>query len=262
MIGKFLFLGTSASAGVPIIGCKCSVCTSASLYNKRLRPSGLLKLKNQTILIDVGPDFRHQALKYGIDSPDGLILTHTHYDHIAGIDELRIFYVRTKKPFPCLLSQETLEELKKRYYYLFRPIKEAPTLSAQLEMTVLKDDLGKIDFLGVNFEYMSFFQGGMKVNGFRCGDFAYVSDIRDYNESIFDSLKGVKTLVLGALQEGVSPFHFSFDEAVAFARRVGAEKTRLTHITHTADHESVNRKLPPEIQLGYDGLEMEFYYGS
>ena len=134
MIGKFLFLGTSASAGVPIIGCKCPVCTSSSPRNHRLRPAGLLQVAGRTLLIDVGPDFRQQALKYQIDAPDGLILTHTHYDHIAGIDELRVYYVRSKKPFPCLLSQESFEDLKRRYYYLFRPSGEASTSPFWTEM--------------------------------------------------------------------------------------------------------------------------------
>lgn len=260
MIGKFLFLGTSASAGIPIIGCKCSVCISPSPYNRRLRPSGLLKVANRTLILDVGPDFRQQALKYEIDAPDGLLLTHTHFDHIAGIDELRIYYVRSNRPFPCLLSKESFEELKRRYHYLFQPIGEGPTLSAQLETTLLEKETGEIEFLGVKIGYMSYFQGGMKVNGFRCGDFAYVSDIRDYDESVFRALKGVRKLVLSALRFEPSPLHLTFDEAIAFARKTGAEETRLTHVTHSVDHEAVNRKLPAAVQLGYDGLEMEFKY--
>lgn len=255
--GRFLFLGTSASAGIPVIGCKCLVCSSTSSYNKRLRPSGLLRIGNLSFLIDVGPDFREQALKYHIDSLNGLILTHTHYDHIAGIDELRIYYLRSKQKLPCLLSFESFEDLKKRYYYLFQPIGEVPTLSAQLEITLLEEDMGEIDFLGVHFGYVSYLQGGTKVNGFRVGDFAYISDIRDFDPSIFVSLKGVQKLVVSALRDEPSPLHLSLDEAVAFARTVGAQETRLTHISHALDHEIINRKLPPEIQLGYDGLEME-----
>jgi phosphoribosyl 1,2-cyclic phosphate phosphodiesterase len=105
---------------------------------------------------------------------------------------------------------------------------------------------------------MSYSQGGMKVNGFRFGDFAYISDIRDYDDSIFDSLKGVKNLVLSALRSEPSPLHLTLDEAVDFARKVGAGTTRLTHVTHSIEHETVNRKLPADVQLGYDGLEMEF----
>lgn len=259
MIGKFTFLGTSGSSGVPVIGCHCSVCLSSDPLNQRLRPSGLLQLGKKNILIDVGPDFRQQCLKYKITHLDGVILTHTHYDHIAGIDELRIFFVRTKEPFPCLLSKESLEELKLRYYYLFQERKEhSTTLSAQLKWRVLEQEQGSVEFLGIPIQYVSYAQGGMKVNGFRIGDFAYISDIKDYDPSIFTILKGVKKLVLSALREKPSPIHFSLTDAVTFANQVGAVETRLTHVSHSVDHKQVNELLPPSVQLGYDGLEIEF----
>lgn len=251
----FLFLGTSASAGVPVIGCDCSVCQKES----RLRPSGLLKIGDKRVLIDVGPDFREQALRAKINALDGLLLTHTHYDHIAGIDELRIYFLREKKKIPCLLSEESLKDLQKRYDYLFRKI-EGPTLSAQIETHVLLGDEGALDFLGLPIRYVSYFQGGTKVNGFRIGDFAYISDIRDYEESIFKQLKGVKNLVLSALKEAPSPLHLSLDEAVFFSEKVGATRTRITHISHAMDAEIVNQKLPLSVQLGYDGEEMEFTF--
>lgn len=257
MKGKFLFLGTAGSSGVPVIGCKCPVCLSSTSFNCRLRPAGLLKIRDLKLLIDVGPDFRTQALKYNIDSLDGLILTHTHYDHIAGIDELRIYYLQSQKKLPCLLSAESFDDLKKRYYYLFQPIGEVPTLSAQLDIHLLPADSGQEEFLGVKIDYMSYSQGGTKVNGYRIGDFAYISDIREYNPSIFEKLQGVETLILSALREERSMLHFSLAEAVDFAGKVGAKKTWITHISHRMDHEIINRKLPQSIQLGYDGLEMD-----
>lgn len=258
MKGTFLFLGTAGSAGVPVIGCSCSVCQSNSPFNQRLRPSGLLKVDGKTLLIDVGPDFRSQALKYRIDLLDGLILTHTHYDHIAGIDELRIYYLRSQKKLPCLLSEESFEDLEKRYYYLFQPIGKVPTLSAQLDIHLLPEDEGEEEFLGLKIGYVTYTQGGCKVNGFRFGDFAYISDIREFHPSIFEKLIGIKTLVLSALREEKSMLHFSLNEAVEFASKVGAKHTWLTHISHGLDHEATNRKLPKSIQLGYDGLELEF----
>jgi phosphoribosyl 1,2-cyclic phosphate phosphodiesterase len=258
MSDKFLFLGTGASTGVPVIGCECGVCSSSSSYNKRLRPSGLVRIRGKAILIDVGPDFREQALKNKIYSLDGLLLTHTHFDHIAGIDELRVYYLQKRKPLPCLLSKETFDELKIRYYYLFRPIDTSPTLSAQLDLQVLQGDQGEIDFLGVKIGYFSYFQGAMKVTGYRIGDFAYVSDIRVYDEGIFERLSGVKTLVVSALREEAPIMMFSVDEAVAFSKKVGAKMTHITHMNHEVNYETVNRKLPPHIQLAYDGLEIEF----
>lgn len=258
MLGKFLFLGTGSSVGVPIIGCKCAVCTSVSPFNKRLRPSGLLRIGSKSILIDVGPDFRQQALRFGIDHLDGLLLTHTHYDHIAGIDELRIFYVRQNRELPCLLSKKSFEDLKIRYPYLFQRIGEAATLSARLDLHILPAASGDIEFLGVKIGYFSYYQGDMAVNGYRIGDFAYVSDIREYDESIFASLKGVRSLVLSALREEPSQLHLSLEEAIAFGRKVGAKNTLLTHMTHNLDHNTTNAKLPSDVQLAYDGLEIPF----
>lgn len=258
MKGTFQFLGTGGSAGVPVIGCTCSVCLSLSPFNRRLRPSGLLKVDGKTLLIDVGPDFRTQALTYHINHLDGLILTHTHYDHIAGIDELRVYYIQSQKALPCLLSEESFDDLKKRYYYLFQPIGKVPTLSAQLDIHLLPEDEGEKEFLGLNIGYVSYVQGGCKVNGFRFGDFAYISDIREFNPSIFDKLQGLNTLVLSSLREERSILHFSIPEAIEFAEKVGAKQTWITHISHGLDHETTNRKLPKSIQLGYDGLELEF----
>jgi len=257
MKNSFVFLGTGASAGVPVIGCDCAVCTSASPYNKRLRSSGLLKIGGRNFLIDAGPDFREQALRAKIHHLDALFLTHTHFDHIAGVDELRAYFFRKKKPIPCLLSRESFEDLKKRYYYLFLPIGQGPTLSVQLDLKVLDDDQGSIHFEGLEVGYFSFYQGGMKVTGYRILDFAYISDIRDYEETIFDELKGVKTLVLSALWEKKSDLHLSLDEAVFFAEKIKPAQTYLIHTNHGIDYESTNRKLPKGIRLAYDGLEID-----
>lgn len=258
MSGKFTFLGTGASAGVPVIGCKCTVCSSSTPFNKRLRPAGLIRIGQMALLVDVGPDFREQALKNHVDRLDGILLTHTHYDHIAGIDELRIFYLYQKKPLPLLLSKESFADLKRRYYYLLEPRGEKASLTAQLDLHVLPEDAGEIDFLGVKIGYFSYFQGTMKVTGYRIGDFAYVSDIRDYDDRIFDWLAGVRFLVVSALRLESARFMFSMDEAIGFSKRTGAKETRITHMNHEIDYLLVNSKLPSGVQLAYDGLEMEF----
>jgi phosphoribosyl 1,2-cyclic phosphate phosphodiesterase len=255
MRGTFLFLGTGASAGVPLIGCKCSICASASPKNKRLRPSGLVRVGGKTLLLDVGPDFRSQALQHHLDHLDGLLLTHTHYDHVAGIDEIRLFNIRQKMAMPCLLSQESFAEIQKRYYYFF--LNEGAGC-AKFDFSILPKDIGKIEFLGVPIHYCTFSQGGMKVTGFRFGDFAYISDIHKFDESIFAMLQGVHKLVLSSLKPETSPFHLSFDEAIAFAKRAGARETWLTHLGHFIDHDEGNALLPPEMRIAYDGLTLEF----
>lgn len=259
MNSTFLFLGTGASAGVPVIGCRCPICTSASPKNRRLRSSGLLKIGSKRLLIDVGPDFRQQALRYQIDQLDGLLLTHTHYDHVAGIDELRIFNFRMQRPMPCLLSKETLGDLQRRYYYLFEPNLEGATTSAQLCVRLIEEEFCPVAFEGVSFNVLTYLQSGMKVNGFRFGDFAYLSDIRDFDEKrVFEALKGVKKLVVSALRKEPSPVQFTVDEAALFAKRAGAEETWLTHLSHSLDYEETEKSLPEGIRMGYDGLEIEF----
>jgi len=260
MVGKFLFLGTGASAGVPSIGCKCPVCSSASSYNQRLRSSGLLEVEGKYFLIDVGPDFRQQALRYRLNRIDGLLLTHTHFDHIAGIDELRNFYFQQKAPLPCLLSFESLEDLKTRYFYLFQPIGTVPTISVQMEMHLLEEEVGDIDFVGLQIGYCSYFQGNMKVNGFRVGNFAYMTDVKEYDESVFTAFQGVEKLVVSALREDPSPLHLSLDEAIDFAKKMGAKETYITHISHKMDYEAVSKRLPENVFLSFDGMEIGFEY--
>ena len=247
MQASFLFLGTGASAGIPVIGCSCNVCQS----NKRLRASGLLTVGKKVFLIDVGPDFRQQALTHKISHLDGLLLTHTHYDHIAGIDELRVL----KGALPCLLSKESFADLQRRYSYLFA--KESISYVARLDCQVLPEETGETQFCGITIGYTTYAQSGMKVNGFRIGNFAYISDIREHSEEIYSFLQGVEQLVLSALSIQSSKVHFSLEEAVQFSKKVGAKKTWLTHLSHAIDHEAASRQLPSNVQLGYDGLLIE-----
>ncbi len=248
MQATFVFLGTGASAGVPVIGCRCPVCLSKSFGNVRLRSSGLLEVGSKRFVIDTGPDFREQALKENIDHLDGVLLTHTHFDHIAGIDDLRIYFARSQKPMPCLLSQESRQNLRERYAYL----------ENQFAFQVIEEENGRVEFEGMFLQTMSYRQGKMGVVGYRFGDFAYVSDIRVYDEAIFKYLSGLSVLVLSALCFGTSHAHLTVEEAIEFSKRAKAQKTYLTHTSHLIDYESANRHLPPEIRIGYDGLRIPF----
>lgn len=243
--------------GIPVIGCRCPVCNSESPCNQRLRPSGLITIDQKMFLIDCGPDFRTQALRHHIDHLDGVIVTHAHHDHIAGVDDLRILHMRSKTPIPFLLSEATAKDLKQRYYYFFEEDTQGK-LTARLDLHVLEGHRGEVEFQGVRIRYISYSQVGMHVNGYRFGPFAYISDIRQYPDTIFEDLRGVKILVVSALRTTSSPMHFSVDEAVEFSKRVGAEQTWLTHIAHDLDHEQTNAHLPPNVRMAYDGLEINF----
>lgn len=256
--GQFLFLGTGGSCGVPMIGCTCEVCRSASPKNKRTRSSGLITVGKKRFLIDVGPEFRQQALLHQITHLDAVLLTHAHADHIAGIDDLRAFYFLTEKKLPCFLSEETLSEVRLRYHYLFTDITPKKSISAQLSFTVLRQDFGHFDVEEVPIFYFSYFQMQTKVTGFRVGKFAYVCDIRDYSEDVIKALKGIDILVISALRHSVSPLHFTVDEAILFARKVEAKQTYLTHIAHELEHDTTEALLPPDVRMSYDGLVLNF----
>ncbi len=256
MEGHFLFLGTGASMGVPVVTCKCAVCKSKDPRNQRLRPSGLLKVQGKQFLIDVGPDFRTQALRAGIEYLDGVLLTHGHYDHVAGLDDLRVFYFLKKEALPCLLSRPTYDEVKMKSPYFFEGVVDEVTGGARFQFKVVDEENCDVIFSSIPWKILSYKQRGMQVTGYRIGNFAYITDLKEFTNDIFESLKGVEVLVLSGLRDRPSPAHLTLDEAVAFSKKVGAKRTWFSHISHELDHEETNRRLPGDAQLAYDGLEV------
>lgn len=255
MKGRFLFIGTGASLGVPMVGCECDVCLSSSPFNQRLRPSALITIEGKQFLIDAGPDFRLQALRYGIKKLDGLLLTHAHHDHTGGIDDLRALYYKNKKALPVLLSASTAEDIKVRYYYVFQS--ENRYEHSRFDLQILPALEGEVQFEGLPIQYVSYEQAGMLVNGFRFGNLAYISDIRLFSPSIYNYLFNLKHLVISALRLTSSPVHFSIEEAIEFAAHIKAENVWLTHISHELEHTQTNANLPAHVKLAYDGLEIE-----
>lgn len=243
--------------GIPVIGCRCAVCRSGSSKDKRLRPSALLQVGNKNIVIDTGPDYRSQALRYEIDHLEGVIFTHAHFDHTAGIDDLRVYYMHKKAPLPCLLSKETADDLVMRYDYIFDKASK-DKLIPRIDLQILDNDRGTVSFLDLKVGYFTFIQAGMKVNGFRFGNLGFVSDICEYPETVFEDLKGIEVLVVSALRFDSSRLHFSIDDAVAFSQKLGVKKAWLTHVAHEVDHEQANAYLPSNIQIAYDGLAIDF----
>lgn len=246
--------------GVPVIGCPCSVCSSKSKRNKRLRPSALFGADEKKVLIDAGPDFRTQALAHNLDRLDGVLFTHAHHDHTAGIDDLRVYNMWTGLSLPCLASKETAVEVKDRFKYIFDNDKSAHKLIANIDMRILEEDRGEVEFAGLNFRYFSYSQAGMKVTGYRLGNLGFVSDIKEYPESIFEDLQGVETLILSAIRFGSSSIHFNIEEAIQFSRKAGAKATWLTHLSHEIDDDAAKQRLPANVCLAYDGLSIDFQF--
>ena len=257
-MNEVIFLGSGASTGIPVVGCSCKVCLSSSIYNKRLRPSILIKLNKKNILVDVGPDIRYQALIYDINKIDNIIITHAHYDHIGGIDDMRIFNRLQKKSIKTFLSEDSFNEISRRYDYIFKPNKKGHSQSASFNFKVLKEDIGEFKINRDTFKYFSYFQDSKKILGFRIKNFAYLTDIKRYDESIFKKLKNLDYLVISCLRVQKCVVHFNVEQAIKFAKKVKAKKTYLTHIGHEINHSFLENNLPNNIFPAYDGLVINF----
>jgi phosphoribosyl 1,2-cyclic phosphate phosphodiesterase len=251
-----LLLGTGSSTGTPIIGCRCAVCTSQDPKNRRLRASALLQAGGKSVLIDAGPDLRQQALTYDIKRVDGLILTHSHFDHVGGLEELRAYNFMQDGPIPCLLSKESFSSVKKLFYYLFEPRGDRQNYTSQFVFAPLKHERGLAEFCSLPIRYFSYVHSGIKVLGIRIGDIAYVTDIKEYPETIFEDLEGISTLVVSALRFTKSDIQFSIDEAVDFAEKVRPKETYLMHMAHDIEYHHLQTLLPPFIKPAYDGLKL------
>ncbi|MBN2479189.1 MAG: MBL fold metallo-hydrolase [Parachlamydiales bacterium] len=253
-----LFLGTGASTGVPSLACNCSVCKSKSKYNKRLRPSLLVNYKKKNILIDAGPDIRQQLLKCKAEKIDYLILTHAHYDHMAGLDDLREYSRRQKQPIKCFLSNETFIEIKKRFSHLFTPNVKGHTQAARFDFVILDKNQGSFRIDHSKALFFSYYQDSKKVLGIRISNFAYLTDIKTYKENIFNYLKDLDVLILSCLRPKLSNVHFNIQEALDFSKKVCAKKTFLTHLGHEIDYLKAKSTLTKNVFLAYDGLKFKF----
>ncbi len=254
-----LILGCGASLGVPPIHHPSAAEILKDPLNTRLRTSILLQIGEKQILIDPGPDFRFQALKYQIRRLDGVLITHTHFDHIGGMDELRAYYFAQKTPLPILLSKESFEDLKRRFDYLIDQRTQVVNKDQKFLFHVLPSDVGTTSLADVPIHYFTYSQAHMKITGFRVGTFAFVTDIKEYDPSIFSHLEGLDVLILSALRHEESPVHFNLQEAVAFSKKVQAKHTYFVHMSHELEYHHTNKQLPQGIRLAHDGLEVSFY---
>lgn len=259
MEGRLTFLGTGTSMGVPTLGCRCAVCTSADPRDKRLRPSVMLRWsdgdRERVVVIDTGPDFREQALRAQLTHVDAVFYTHSHADHIFGMDDLRplsFAAFRNGGLIPLYASEETTAVLERVYDYTFAPDATYAT-RAKVEIVPLA---GRTLVHGVEFVRVPVLHGEMEVSGFRFGNAAYLTDVSTIPEESFALLEGLDTLVLPALRHKPHPSHATLQQAIAWAERIGARQTWLTHIAHELGHEETNRMLPAGVAMGYDGLEV------
>lgn len=247
------FLGTGTSQGIPIIGSTHPVCLSSDFKDKRLRVSVLIEWDNYSYVIDCGPDFRQQMLRAGSDRIDGIVFTHEHSDHVLGFDDIRPFYFR-QGDIPIYAHKRVLKALKKRFDYVFKTKNKYPGAPTVIQNRIKNEPflLKNLEVIPVNGKHDK-----LQVFGFKFGDFAYLTDMKTVKAEEVEKIKNVKVLVVNALRIEPHPSHFNLEEALQFIAEVNPETAYLTHISHLLGfHEAIQKKLPKNVFLAYDGLEI------
>ena len=252
---KITFLGTGTSQGIPVIGSNHPVSFSKDLKDKRLRSSILIEYKNLHFTIDCGPDFRQQMLKADCEKLDGIIFTHEHADHTSGIDDTRPYFFRQGN-IPIYLHERVLNSLKERFAYIFDPAKRypgAPNFDVNLITKDSKFQIKDLTIIPVESMHMK-----LPVLGFRIINFAYLTDVKTIQKEELEKLKNLDVLVINALRFDPHPSHLNVDEAIDIINQINPKMTYLTHISHNMGfHNEVCEKLPANISLAYDGLEVK-----
>jgi len=247
---KLTFLGTGTSTGIPQIGCKCDVCTSDDFRDKRLRASVWVEADGQAVLIDCGPDFRQQMLTHGFDKLSSILLTHEHYDHIGGLDDVRPF-----GNVSIFALERVNKHIKNAMPYCFKE---------KLYPGVPKITLNNIDENPFNIGSMTIkpiriLHASLPILGFRIGTMAYLTDVKSLPDATFEQLHELDVLVINALRTQTHIAHLTVNEAIELAQKIGARKTYFTHFSHDAGkHAELEKVLPDNIFLSFDNLQIEF----
>lgn len=250
---RITVLGSGTSAGVPTIGCHCDVCTSTDPRDNRLRPSILIAYEGHNVLVDTTPDFRAQALRAKIERIDAIVFTHSHADHLMGLDDVRPFNFRQKGRIPIYASAQTMDAIQRCFQYVFE---DAPrdTHIPKLDTHVI--DGASFDLFGLEFRPIPILHGPQAIYGFRFGGAAYLTDHSEIPEPSMEQLQGLDVLFLDALRHKPHPTHSTVERSVKTVERLAPRRAFFTHISHDLAHARTEAQLPPHIRLAYDGLEI------
>jgi len=240
--------------GVPTIGCDCAVCHSADPHDRRTRPSIMVEYDGHLVLIDTTPDFREQAIRERIQTVDAVLYTHTHADHILGIDDLRPISFHRPQKIPLYARPEAVEVLRSMFRYIF----DADYKFGGIARVELKNIDGPIELFGARFEPISVIHGDTEIYGYRFGSAAYLTDFSDIPESSMTRLSGLDILFLDALRHKPHPTHSTVENSLRIVRQLKPKRAFFTHICHDLPHEETNATLPPDVRLSYDGMKLEF----
>lgn len=252
---KITFTGTGTSQGVPVIGCPCDVCQSTDPRDKRLRTSAFLELNNgMNISIDSGPDFRQQMLRAAVKELHGVLYTHEHKDHIAGMDDVRSFNFLMRRDVDILATENVLKALRREFHYVFEkdPYPGVPRIN------VMPITAEPFEYHGQQITPIQVMHYKMPVLGFRINDFTYITDANYISEAEKAKIKGSEVLVLNALRRESHISHFNLQEALDLVAELKPKQAYFTHISHLlGKHSDVSKELPENVQLAYDGLTLE-----
>lgn len=271
---RFTILGSGTSAGVPVIGCDCDICTSADPRDTRTRSGACVEFidasgQERVVLIDTSPDLRFQALRHRLMRCDGILFTHHHVDHVFGLDEVRRFNAVMQQPINIYAESYTLENLQRVYQHIFESHKNVNASFVATLIPNLIEPNTPIDLHGLRFTPLRLLHGRLPIVGFRIDrvdgsaapqddplPLAYCTDVSSIPPETWSALDGLKTLFLDALRYRHHPTHFTVDQAIDAAQRIAAEQTFFVHMTHDILHGDLEPKLPEAIHLGYDGLQV------
>lgn len=253
-MGQLTFLGTGTSHGIPVIGCRCPVCTSSDPRNLRYRSSVMAETESLRVVIDTPPEFRLQALRAGIHDIDAVLVTHSHADHIFGFDDLRQLSQRQPDGLPCYASARTARDLRRVFSYV---VNGGSPGSTRPNVRIIDID-GTFTVSGQSVIPIPVEHGTERILGFRIGNMAYVTDCSRIPDESYALLQDLDVLVLGALRFRPHVNHFTLDEAVTEVERIKPRAAYFTHIAHDMDHATVSSGLPLNVHLAYDGLQVPF----
>lgn len=248
------FLGTGTSTGVPVVGCRCRVCSSEDPKDKRLRQSVKIEAEGKHFLIDTTPDLRLQLLRDPIPRLDFILFTHSHSDHLMGLDDIRPFNFRQREPIHAFANEMTARAVRRAFSYIWNDTQIGGG-KPQLELHEIE---GPFTHEGVAITPIPVLHGDWTILGYRIGNFAYITDTNGIPDSSMPLLRGVEVLAIDGLRPSPPhPTHFTIGEAIEAARRIGAKTTWLIHLTHDIEHASFDATLPKGVHLAFDGLRLE-----
>lgn len=255
---EMILLGTGTSHGVPIIGCHCPICLSGHPRNQRTRSGVAVRAPEGTFLIDTSPELRIQLLREKVEMVHAAVFTHSHADHIFGLDDLRLFGYRMTHAVPLYCEEIVERQIRAAFSYAFLPPNPELHMGALPKLELRRIGLEPFELLGLTIQPLRLLHGTLPVLGFRFGNVAFCTDVSEIPEETYPLLEGLDVLIVDALREKPHATHFGIPQALAVVERVRPRRTYLTHVSHHLDYEITNARLPEGVELAYDGLRIEY----